>query len=141
MHPDIAAELIRLRHADLLVAAEDSRRARVRRQSRRRLLGAWLAARRAPAVPRRLAPPPAASSAASSHAPAGAGAANQADTRRSRAAVEMNALYSRLIAADETRDPAALAALAWQLYSQFATTAADLDALRARFREYSAART
>jgi hypothetical protein len=49
---------------------------------------------------------------------------------------DMNALYSRLAAADEARDAAALAALAWQMYSLLATTSADLNALRARFRVY-----
>lgn len=49
----------------------------------------------------------------------------------------MNALYSRLAAADEARDAAALAALAWQIYGLLATTAADLYALRVRFRVYA----
>ena len=44
---------------------------------------------------------------------------------------DINAWYSRLLAADEARDAAALAALAWQMYGQLATTAADLGALRA----------
>jgi len=48
---------------------------------------------------------------------------------------EMNALYGSLLAADEARDAAALAALAWQMYGQLATTAADLGA---RFRVYAA---
>ncbi len=52
---------------------------------------------------------------------------------------EINALYSSLLAADEARDAAALAAVAWQMYGQLATAAADLDALRARFRVYAAA--
>jgi hypothetical protein len=52
---------------------------------------------------------------------------------------EMNALYSSLLAADEARDAAALAAVAWQMYGQLATTAADLGALRARFRAAAAA--
>jgi hypothetical protein len=52
---------------------------------------------------------------------------------------DIDALYSRLLAADEARDAAALAALAWQMYGQLATTAADLGALRARFRVYEAA--
>jgi WhiB family transcriptional regulator, redox-sensing transcriptional regulator len=47
---------------------------------------------------------------------------------------EINALYRSLLAADEARDAAALAAVAWQMYGQLATTAADLGALRARFR-------
>jgi hypothetical protein len=51
---------------------------------------------------------------------------------------EINALYSSLLAADEARDAAALAAVAWQMYGQLATTAADLGALRARFRVYAA---
>ena len=51
---------------------------------------------------------------------------------------DINALHSRLLAADEARDAAALAALAWQMYGQVATTAADLGALRARFRVYAA---
>jgi hypothetical protein len=50
----------------------------------------------------------------------------------------MNALYTSLLAADEARDAAALAALAWQMYGQLATTAADLGAVRARFRVYAA---
>ena len=50
----------------------------------------------------------------------------------------MNALYSRLLAADGAGDAAALAALAWQMYGQLATAAADLGALRARFRVYAA---
>src|SRR5260370_9757141 len=52
---------------------------------------------------------------------------------------DINALYSRLLAADDARDAAALAAVAWQMYGQLATTAADLGALRARFRVYPAA--
>jgi hypothetical protein len=52
---------------------------------------------------------------------------------------DMNALYSSLLAADETGDAAALAAMAWRMYGQLATTAADLGALRARFRVYAAA--
>ena len=52
---------------------------------------------------------------------------------------DINAWYSRLLAADEARDAAALAALAWQMYGQLATTAADLGALRARFRVYATA--
>ena len=52
---------------------------------------------------------------------------------------DINAWYSRLLAADEARDAAALAAVAWQMYGQLATTAADLGALRARFRIYAAA--
>ena len=52
---------------------------------------------------------------------------------------DINAWYSRLLAADEARDAAALAAVAWQMYGQLATTAADLGALRARFRVYATA--
>lgn len=51
---------------------------------------------------------------------------------------DINALYSSLLAADEAGDGAALAAVAWQMYGQLATTAADLGALRARFRVYAA---
>lgn len=51
---------------------------------------------------------------------------------------DINALYSRLLAADEARDAAALATVAWQMYGQLAATAADLGALRARFRVYAA---
>jgi WhiB family redox-sensing transcriptional regulator len=53
---------------------------------------------------------------------------------------DINALYCSLLAADEARDTAALTAVAWQMYGQLATTAADLGALRARFRVYTAAR-
>ena len=52
---------------------------------------------------------------------------------------DINALYCSLLAADEAGDAAALAAVAWQMYGQLATTAADLGALRARFRVYAAA--
>jgi hypothetical protein len=52
---------------------------------------------------------------------------------------DSNALYSSLLAADEAGDAAALAAVAWQMYGQLATTAAELGALRARFRVYAAA--
>jgi hypothetical protein len=52
---------------------------------------------------------------------------------------DINAWYSRLLAADEARDAAALAAVAWQMYGQLAATAADLGALQARFRAYAAA--
>jgi hypothetical protein len=52
---------------------------------------------------------------------------------------DSNALYASLLAADEARDAAALTAVAWQMYGQLATTAADLGALRARFRLYAAA--
>ena len=52
---------------------------------------------------------------------------------------DINALYSSLLAADEARDAAALTAVAWQVYGELATTAADLGALRARFRVYAAA--
>ena len=52
---------------------------------------------------------------------------------------DINALYCSLLAADEAGDAAALAAVAWQMYGQLATTAADLGALRARFRVYTAA--
>ena len=51
---------------------------------------------------------------------------------------DMNALYASLLAADEARDAAALAAVAWQIYGEMATTGADLGALRARFRVYAA---
>ena len=47
---------------------------------------------------------------------------------------DSNALYASLLAADEAGDAAALAAVAWQMYGELATTAADLGALRARFR-------
>src|SRR5215467_6338556 len=52
---------------------------------------------------------------------------------------DINALYCSLLAADEARDAAALTAVAWQVYGELATTAADLVALRARFRVYAAA--
>ena len=52
---------------------------------------------------------------------------------------DIDALYGSLLAADEAGDAAALAAVAWQMYGQLATTAADLGALRARFRVYAAA--
>jgi hypothetical protein len=52
---------------------------------------------------------------------------------------EINTLYASLLAADEARDPAALTAVAWQMYGQLATTTTDLGALRARFRVYAAA--
>src|SRR6516165_611238 len=52
---------------------------------------------------------------------------------------DINGLYCSLLAADEARDAPALAAVAWQMYGQLATTAADLGALRARFRVYAAA--
>jgi hypothetical protein len=52
--------------------------------------------------------------------------------------LDINALYASLLDADEAGDAAALAAVAWQVYSQLATTAADLSALRARFRVYTA---
>ena len=52
---------------------------------------------------------------------------------------DINAWYSRLLAADEARDAAGLAAVAWQMYGQLAATAADLGALRARFRVYATA--
>ncbi len=52
---------------------------------------------------------------------------------------DSNALHASLLEADEAGDAAALAALAWQMYGQLATTAADLGALRARFRVYAAA--
>ena len=44
---------------------------------------------------------------------------------------DINALYASLLAADEARDAAALTAVAWQMYGELATTAADLGALRA----------
>ena len=49
---------------------------------------------------------------------------------------DINALYRSPLAADEARDAAALTAVAWQVYGELATTAADLGALRARFRVY-----
>src|SRR5215469_11504319 len=52
---------------------------------------------------------------------------------------DINALYSRLLAVDDACHAPALAAVAWQMYGQLATTAADLGALRARFRVYAAA--
>jgi len=52
---------------------------------------------------------------------------------------DVDALYASLLAADEARDAAALAAVAWQVYGQLATAAADLGALRARFWVYAAA--
>ena len=52
---------------------------------------------------------------------------------------DSNALYASLLAADEAGDAAALAAVAWQIYGELATTAAELGALRARFRIYAAA--
>jgi hypothetical protein len=52
---------------------------------------------------------------------------------------DINALYSSMLAADEARDATALTAVAWQMYGELATTAADLSALRARFRVYAAA--
>jgi hypothetical protein len=42
---------------------------------------------------------------------------------------DINALYASLLVADEARDAAALAAVAWQTYGELATTAADLGAL------------
>ena len=53
-------------------------------------------------------------------------------------ALAQDALYRSLLAADEAGDAAALAVVAWQVYGQLATTAADLSALRARFRVYAA---
>ena len=47
---------------------------------------------------------------------------------------DISALYASLLAADEARDATALTAVAWQMYGELATTAADLGALRARFR-------
>src|SRR6516164_7045508 len=52
---------------------------------------------------------------------------------------DINAAYYSLLAADEAGDTAAVAAVAWQIYGQLATTAADLGALPARFRVYTAA--
>jgi len=52
---------------------------------------------------------------------------------------DINGLYRSLLAVDEAGDAAALAALAWQMYGPLSTTAADLGALRARFRVYAAA--
>ena len=51
---------------------------------------------------------------------------------------DIDALYGSLLAADEARDAAAPAAVAWQMYGRLATTAAELGALRARFRVYAA---
>ena len=51
---------------------------------------------------------------------------------------DINALYASLLAADEVGDAAALTAVAWQMYGQLATTAAELGGLRARFRVYAA---
>src|SRR5499427_797796 len=50
---------------------------------------------------------------------------------------DINALYRSLLAADEAHDAAALTAVAWQMYGQLATAAANLGALRARFRVYA----
>ena len=52
---------------------------------------------------------------------------------------DINALYASLLTADEARDAAALTAVAWHIYGELATTAADLGALRARFRVYATA--
>lgn len=52
---------------------------------------------------------------------------------------DINALYCSLLAADEARDAAALTAVAWQVYGELATAAADLGALRAGFRVFAAA--
>lgn len=52
---------------------------------------------------------------------------------------DINALYASLLAADEAGDAVALAAVAWQMHGELATTAADLGALRGRFRVYAAA--
>ena len=52
---------------------------------------------------------------------------------------DIDALYCGLLKADEASDARALAEVAWQMYGQLATTAADLRALRARFRVYTAA--
>lgn len=52
---------------------------------------------------------------------------------------DIKTLYSSLLEADEAGDTAALAAVSWQMYGQLAATAADLGALRARFRVYAAA--
>ena len=43
---------------------------------------------------------------------------------------DINALCASLLAADEARDAAALTAVAWHMYGELATTAADLGALR-----------
>ena len=51
---------------------------------------------------------------------------------------DINVLYRSLLAADEADDAAALAAVAWQVYGQLTTTAAELGTLRARFRIYAA---
>ena len=52
---------------------------------------------------------------------------------------DINALYDSLLVADEARDAAALAGVAWLMFGQLAMTAADLGALRARFGVYAAA--
>jgi hypothetical protein len=62
-----------------------------------------------------------------------------ADQERRSGMADINTLYDSLLAADEARDAATLAAVAWQMYGQLATTAADLGALRARFRVYATA--
>src|SRR5262245_21074812 len=49
-----------------------------------------------------------------------------ADQERRSGMADINALYDSLLAADEARDAATLAAVAWQMYGQLATTAADL---------------
>ena len=45
---------------------------------------------------------------------------------------DMDALYGRLVDADEAQDAGALAAVAWELYGLLGTVAAELTALRAR---------
>src|SRR5580704_18588130 len=52
---------------------------------------------------------------------------------------DINALYASLLAADEGWRRRGPGCVAWQMYGQLATTAADLGALRARFRIYAAA--
>ncbi len=44
---------------------------------------------------------------------------------------DMQAVYTELAAADETNDFEAMRSLAWGLYAQLGTTAADLAAARA----------
>jgi hypothetical protein len=51
----------------------------------------------------------------------------------------INALYNSLLAADEAVDASALTVLAWQIYGQLGTTAADLNALRTPGSAYGAA--
>jgi hypothetical protein len=48
---------------------------------------------------------------------------------------DMDALYSRLIEADQAQDSNALAALAWELYGLLGSLAADRNALRGRLHQ------